>query len=59
MERTILMQPTRAKEILLKKITMVKNYLKGEWNINLDALRNEIHRRHALLQTKDFTKYEW
>ena len=47
------------KEILLKKITMVKNYLKGEWNIDLDALRNEIHRRHALLQTKDFTKYEW
>ena len=47
------------KEILLKKITMVKTYLKGEWNIDLDALRNEIHRRHALLQTKDFTKYEW
>ena len=47
------------KEILLKKITMVKNCLRGEWNIDLDALRTEIHRRHALLQTKDFTQYEW
>lgn len=47
------------KQILEQKISMVKNYLQGEWNINLDALRNEIHRRHALLRTKDFSQYEW
>ena len=46
------------KQILEQKISMVKNYLQGEWNINLDALRDEIHRRHALLQTKDFSQYE-
>ena len=47
------------KEILLKKIEMVKTYLQGEWNIDIDALRNEIHTRHANLQNKDFTQFEW
>ncbi len=47
------------KEILLKKIGMVRGYLKGEWSIDIDALREEIHRRHANLQNKDFAQFEW
>ena len=46
------------KDVLLKKLDIVRKYLKNEWKIDLDALRREIHRRHDLLQTKDFSKYE-
>ncbi|MDO4879863.1 MAG: putative zinc-binding metallopeptidase [Capnocytophaga sp.] len=47
------------KEILERKIEIVKNYLQNEWNISLDALREEIHRRHANLSNKDFSQFEW
>ena len=47
------------KEIILMKIEMVKNYLQREWNIDLDALRTEIHNRHANLPNKDFSQFEW
>ena len=41
------------------KIGIVKSYLQREWNIDLDALRAEIHTRHANLPNKDFSQYEW
>ena len=47
------------KEIILMKIGIVKSYLQREWNIDLDALRAEIHTRHANLPNKDFSQYEW
>lgn len=43
------------KPIIEQKIEIVKAYLENEWQINLDALRDEIQTRGANINTYDFT----
>lgn len=43
--------------ILEEKFTIVRNYLKGSWNIDIDQLRAVVQRRSGELGNLDYTTY--
>lgn len=45
---------TAGEAIINRKLTIVKNYLKDSWNINLDDLKAEVQKRYAELDSQDF-----
>ena len=51
--------PYTGKEILLKKLEIVKAYLLREFNVDLEKLRKEVQLHHVNLPNLDFSTYNW
>ncbi|WP_277124465.1 substrate import-associated zinc metallohydrolase lipoprotein [Capnocytophaga gingivalis] len=47
------------KEILLKKLEIVKNYFSQEFGVDLEKLRKEVQAHHVNLPNLNFSTYNW